>query len=328
MKSISNPQRPRMRGLLAASLALAIAVSQAAAPGVAVAAGGGAKKADAASKAKQKGEPAAKAAPKLEPRATDEAAQARPPITPVVEACVTHHTEAQERRLAGKLLESREALRQCAAEACPALLQRDCVGWLDQVEKQIPSITFRITVDGQSSSDARVFVDGARAHEPESGRAVELDPGRHELRVEQPGITAFEEQVVLSEGERYRLIEVAMSSPPRPASKPELHRPVPFLTYLLGGVAIAGAISGGVWGASSLSLRKELEDTCAPGCPGRRVDELRQRALFTDISLGVSALSLLGATALFVFRPEVPIEVDVGWLPDGGGMGSVRLKAF
>src|SRR5262245_38292426 len=41
-------------------------------------------------------------------------------VSPVVEACVEHHTDAQELRMAGKLLESRVALRQCAAEACPA----------------------------------------------------------------------------------------------------------------------------------------------------------------------------------------------------------------
>jgi hypothetical protein len=321
MKSCYDAQHRSPRRLVAASLALAILASQAMTPGLALAAAG---------TAKTKPEPAARTKPKAEPaaRPRSKPGDAQPQVSPVVEACVDHHTNAQELRMAGKLLESREALRECAAEACPALLQRDCVGWLEQVDKQIPSITFRVTVDGQSSSDVRVFVDGSRAHQPESGRAVELNPGRHELRVEQPGVAAFEEQIVLSEGERYRLVEVSMTSPPRPPPKPEVHRPVPVMTYVLGSLAIAGAVSGGIWGASSMSLRKDLEDTCSPSCPDRRVDELRQRALFTDISFGVSALSLLGATALFVFRPEVPVEVDVAWLPDGGGLGSVRVKAF
>jgi hypothetical protein len=185
-----------------------------------------------------------------------------------------------------------------------------------------------VTVDGESRTDAEVFVDGTRSGEPASGRAVELDPGRHQLRFELPGIAPFEEEIVLSEGERYRMVEVSLSSPPRPATKAEMHRPVPLMTYVLGSLAIAGAVSGGIWGASSLSLRQELEDNCAPDCPDGRVDELRQRALLTDISLGVSVVSLLGATALFVFRPEIPVEVDVSWLPDGGGLGRVRVNAF
>jgi hypothetical protein len=298
---------------------VAIAAAQVTAPGLAIAAGGAA-----SAKAEEKVEAASKAKPKP--------GRGQQQISPLVEACVDHHTDAQELRMAGKLLESRTELRLCAAEACPALLQRDCVGWLEQVDKQIPSITFRITVDGQSHADVEVFVDGARSLEPANGRAVELNPGRHQLRVELPGVAAFEEEVVLSEGERYRMIEVSLSPPPAPAPspppEPEMHRPVPLMSYVLGGLAVAGAVSGGIWATSSVSLRRELEDSCAPGCPERRTDELRQRALITDISWGVSAVSLLGAATLFVFRPEVPVEVDVTWLPDGGGLGSVRVKAF
>jgi len=252
-------------------------------------------------------------------------------VSPVVEACVEHHTDAQELRMEGKLLESRVALRQCAAEACPALLQRDCVGWLDQLEPQIPSLTFRVTVDGQSRTDAQVFIDDEPSSDPSVGRAVDLDPGPHRVRVVVPGLPAFEDKVMLSEGERYRMVQVALTSPPRappaPPAPPEMHRPVPLATYILGGVAIAGAVSGGLLTASSLSLQSELEDTCAPNCSESRVDELRQRALLADISWGVSVLSLAGATAFFLFRPEIPVEVDVAVSP-GGCVGFVSIETF
>jgi hypothetical protein len=242
---------------------------------------------------------------------------------------VNHHTESQELRMAGKLLESRLAMRQCAAEQCPALLQRDCVGWLDQVEQQIPSLTFRVTVDGQSRTDGQVFVDGQPRPELASGKAVELDPGKHRVRFELAGVSPYEEEIISSEGERYRMLEVALlsSAAQAPAPKQEMRRPVPLGTYVLGGVALAAAVSGGIWGASSLSLRRELEDTCAPACPERRVDELRQRALITDVSWGVSALSLVGSMTLFVFRPELPIELEVTRVR-GGGMGTLRLYHF
>ena len=227
--------------------------------------------------------------------------------------------------MAGKLLESRTELRQCAAEACPALLQRDCVGWLDQLEPQIPSLTFRITIDGKARPEAEVFIDGALANEPAMGQAVELDPGPHQLRVIVAGAAPFDERLMLNEGERYRTVEVALASPPRPP--PELHRPVPLATYILGGVAVAGAVSGGFWTAQSATLREELENTCAPSCSEARVDELRQRALLADLSWGVSALSLVGAATFFLLRPELPVDIDVALGPDGG-VGLLRIEAF
>jgi hypothetical protein len=240
--------------------------------------------------------------------------------------------------MAGKLLESRVAMRQCAAEQCPALLQRDCVGWIDQLEAQIPSITFRVTVDGQSRTDGQMFVDGTLRPELANGKAVEVDPGKHRVRFVLAGVGPYEEEIVSSEGERYRMLEIALfstASAPTPRAethktetrRTETQRPVPLGTYVLGGVAVAAAVSGGIWGAASLSLRHELEDTCAPACPDRRVAELRQRALITDLSWSVSALALVGATTWFVFRPERAVEVDVTWLP-GGGMGHLRLDTF
>jgi hypothetical protein len=180
------------------------------------------------------------------------------------------------------------------------------VGWIDQLEAQLPSLTFRVTVDGQSRTEGQVFIDGRLRPELASGKAIELDPGKHHLRFVLEGVKPYEEEFISSEGERYRMLEVALVSIATATAtentsradthRTETHRPVPLGTYVLGGVAVAAALSGGIWGAASLSLRRELEDTCAPACPERRVDELRQRALITDLSWGVSALALVGAT--------------------------------
>ena len=82
-----------------------------------------------------------------------------PGVSPVVQACVDQHTSSQELRMEGKLLESRDAMLECAAEACPALLQRDCVNWIEELRTEIPSITFRVTLDGQSRTDAQISID-------------------------------------------------------------------------------------------------------------------------------------------------------------------------
>jgi hypothetical protein len=76
-----------------------------------------------------------------------------------------------------------------------------------------------------------------------------------------------------------------------------------------------------------MSLRSDLEDGCAPNCSESSVDDLRQRALLADISWGVSVVSLAGATAFFLLRPEIPIDVDVA-LSSRGAVGFVSIDAF
>jgi hypothetical protein len=111
-----------------------------------------------------------------------------------------------------------------------------------------------------------------------------------------------------------------------------MHRPFPVASYVFSGLAIASAISGGGWALSSWSLRSELDEGCGRGCPPRSVDVLRRRALFADISWGVSAASAILAGTFYALRAEKPVqesvELDVGLLPRGGVIGSISVSSF
>ncbi|HXK18698.1 MAG TPA: hypothetical protein VNG33_12895, partial [Polyangiaceae bacterium] len=63
--------------------------------------------------------------------------------------CLGFHEQAQDARLAGQLLSARRLLRECSAAACPSLVSRDCVGWLSELEQQVPSVIFRAVKDGE-----------------------------------------------------------------------------------------------------------------------------------------------------------------------------------
>lgn len=258
-----------------------------------------------------------------------------------MEACLSSHSEGQELRLTGRLLEARDEFRQCGANLCPNQVQRDCISWHEQIQMQIPSVAFRVMADGVSRADVRVLIDGKLVFDQLSGKSVDLNPGPHEVRVELSPFEPHEQSLVVSEGDKFRIVEVKFSSPKEPLQGPgpagpkpvEMHRPVPVSAYVFGGVSAAAAISGVAWGLSAWSLRSELEAKCAPDCREQPVNVLKQRALITDISWGVSAASLVTASVLYLLRPEQPVDgepvgVDVGWLPGGGAYGTVTLEGF
>ena len=76
------------------------------------------------------------------------AAHAGGPAAPkrdVVGACLEDHARGQELQLGEKLLEAREAFLRCSASLCPGEIQRDCLGYLERVRTQIPSVVLRVS---------------------------------------------------------------------------------------------------------------------------------------------------------------------------------------
>jgi PEGA domain-containing protein len=252
-----------------------------------------------------------------------------------VAACLHHHIQGQELRRDGKLLQSREAFRHCSVSTCPSQIIRDCLDWSGELARQVPSVSFRISADGLMREDARVSIDGALVDRT-TGKATELDPGTHSLKVVLPRFPTRETQLVVNEGDQFRIIDVTFTTPPPPAIQSraavEMHRPFPVAAYVFSGLAVASAISGGAWALSSWSLRSELEEGCGRSCPPPSVDVLRRRALLADISWGVGAASVILAGTFYALRPEKPvdesIEIDVGLLPRGGAIGSISVSAF
>jgi len=283
-------------------------------------------------------------APAQEPdpaQPADDAQQAAPPAQSEVEMCLAAHLEGQELRQASKLLESREQFLQCAKPGCPRAVARDCVEWLGQCERQIPSISVRVTADGSGRTDARVSLDGAPV-ESLLGKAIELDPGEHVVRVELAPFAPFETSLLINEGDQFRVVEAAFATAAKPslAAQPTqreapvlTERPVPTMAYVFGAITLAAAGNAAGWALSSLSLRHNMDNECAPACNPDSVAVLRQRATIADISWGVSAASLIATVTFYALRPEVPAQSErpIGFglnVLTGGAIGSVSISAF
>lgn len=271
--------------------------------------------------------------------------------TPTVEECITAHREGQELRRQLRLMEARGILTECGSASCPGPVKRDCLRWVDEIATQLPSIVFRVDGEGgESSRNIRIFVENELRFQVVPNRAVEFNPGTYRFRFESDGKPPIEQEVVLGEAEKFKAVTIKFASESKTAdaaaaqsvttAKPltptlsapakSESRPVPLATYLFAGLGVVATANFVGWGLSSKSLVSDMQDRCAPDCEQVYIDRARTRALVADISLGVGVASFATATLFYFLRPTVtrPVEMDVGALPHGGFIGSVRVTAF
>src|SRR5262245_12499893 len=76
------------------------------------------------------------------------------------EMCGDAYADSQLRRRNNELLLARQKLRFCASDTCPAFMRTDCVEWLGQVERAIPSVVLEAKDEQGFILDATVTMDG------------------------------------------------------------------------------------------------------------------------------------------------------------------------
>jgi len=101
------------------------------------------------------------------------------------------------------------------------------------------------------------------------------------------------------EREKGRVLEVALE----PTSRPTESNGVPWPTWVLGGVAVAGGIGFGALWYSGMNDVSTLRKECAPYCSQQRIDDVRPTLVAARISLGVGIAAAVGAIAAYLFRP-------------------------
>ena len=248
------------------------------------------------------------------------------------QACVAAYVDAQKLRKADKLSEARQKLEVCADDACPATVKKDCKPWLEENERDQPTLALSaLDLSGKKTTTVRVFLDGTKVGDQLPSSAVKVDPGAHKVRFEVDGLEPVEVEVSLQKGEKAREVLADFSKQKKadapaplastPADEPKTSRKTPVVVYVLGGVGLLGLASFAYFGSKGKSDENELADTCAPSCDQADVDAAHQKMLIADISLGVGAVAL-GAAAYFYFtRPkqtESAMQVGVAPLSNGG----------
>jgi hypothetical protein len=214
--------------------------------------------------------------------------------------CSEAYESGQRLRKKGALRAASRELVICTREGCPPGLASDCLRWLDEVDAAIPSIVVAV-VDGQGRDviDARVRIDGADI-DTSGGRAFDLDPGRHRIRVVSADHPTLEQDVLIREGEKRRTIRLTLDAPAAPAHAVEPPRTSRrTLPWVLFGVGAASFLTSGALGLYGLSQRSDL-DACRPDCERDRVDAANRTFLVSDVILAAGAL-VTGLGVYFFF---------------------------
>jgi hypothetical protein len=227
--------------------------------------------------------------------------------------CREAYANAQLHRQRGELLAARNDLRTCGSETCPAIVQTDCVPWLSEVEASIPTLVLEARADGDAIFEVRVKLDGEPVAERLDGRPIPLDPGTHTLIFDTKGRPTLEQHIIVRAGEKNRLLLAEWVSPPQPANRGAVERPVPLGVYLTAAVAAAGFVDFGVAAALGNSAKSEFEaQRCAPFCNHTDVNAMRTRYLIADVGLAVGAAELVTSLVLFATRPALPSRTHTG----------------
>jgi len=231
-----------------------------------------------------------------------------------VQTCAADHDRARQMLLAERWLDARSAMRACAATSCPLAIKSDCQAWLDDLNRMLPTALILVERSSGAPSPQRIELDGAPFTLTDPPAPLELLPGVHHLRIELSAGPPLTRDFALKKGEKNhveRLLVPTPLPPPKPRARAvELHRPVPPVTYLLAGGAVAAFAGSTAWLVSALHERGDARATCAPACDPDVRTSIDTRLLFSDLSAGAGVA--LGALALYSFlqRPTVAREVE------------------
>ena len=253
------------------------------------------------------------------------------------ELCLDASSSAQDLRRDKRLGEARAQLLVCARESCPAVVRRDCAEWLVEVDAAMPTVVITAKDDrGADIVAARILVDGKLFLDHLEGKALPIDPGVHAVHVEVEGATPQDQQLVVREGEKNRLVELTIARPvvveppppvtappvtAPPVTAPPVTTPTPHpvdapapddpqrLRRHLGlaaiGVGVVGIGIGTAFGVKASSKWSDAKDACGAGCtagtPAYALrEDARSAATISTVSFITGGLAVAGGAVLFL----------------------------
>jgi hypothetical protein len=233
------------------------------------------------------------------------------------EACVAAFDRGQELRDRKKLRAAREQFVECARDACPAPLRKDCAERLDEVTRDLPTIVLAARDGrGEELTGFRVFIDQEPAKIDESGLSVPVDPGAHVVRFEDGSGAEVSLRVIFHMGERNRPVVAVFANhappPPPEQGPPSGGTPRPLVwAYIAMGLGIVGLGAFTGLGISGYTEKQRLLGSCGHACNDEQVSTVKSRYIAADVSLGVGVASLALAAYLFLSQPPTPRKQSV-----------------
>jgi hypothetical protein len=228
-------------------------------------------------------------------------------------ACFAAADDGQKLRDEGKLIVAREKFIACAAKGCPAVVTKECNSWLREVERDLPSVSFRaLDEQGRETTEVRVSIDRKATSASIEPRAIPLDPGAHVIRFERADGRSVEDKIMLRPGEKNRMVELSFKAPTAVAAQPASAAPtpgatdiaapapagatssfrIPALAWVGVGVAVVGAVGTAAFAVMANNDSDTLHSTCAPYCPESKRSSVDSKILLANVALGTSLAGL------------------------------------
>lgn len=282
-------------------------------------------------------------------QAQEQAAEA-----PSKASCAQAYESAQESRAAGQLQETQKRLLLCARPECPGFVQKDCARWLEEVERELPSVVLQARgLDPASARQATVTLDGKPVPNAFGGGPIPLDPGRHELVAESPGQPPVSRIIVAQQGVQRRAVDIDFTPEPAAAAKADIAldtasggSPLRPYAYVAWGVGAVGLGMFAVLGTLGRADERAFKDDCPtvtlqresvePGiCYEPDADDRQavyeREFVLADVGLAAGIIGVTAGTVLFIVSAtdgdsssaestdsKAGLRVDVSPAPGGG----------
>ena len=230
----------------------------------------------------------------------------------VASTCADAANAGQPLRRAGRLREARAQFLLCARDECPDSIRNRCGPWVSEVDAAMPSIVIRARGGrGADIVGLRVEIDGVAVTNP-SGVAILLDPGAHRVRYQGPGGEAREDDVVVAQGEKNRVLlvtfpEVAPDEPPIADVAPRKALVAPALAYGVGAIGVVALGAFALFEVKAHNGYADLENGCSKSrsCSPSDLDAVRRDGTVAVVAGGLGVAALAASVFLLLWRSPV-----------------------
>jgi hypothetical protein len=243
-------------------------------------------------------------------------------------ACLDAASQSQNLRDTHKLVEAREKLHICAQQACPAVVQEDCLTWLNAVEESLPTVVLTAKDGaGRDLVDVKVVADGQPLVSRLEGVALPMNPGPHVLHFETAGGVTLDQQVLVREGVKNQTVAVVLGTEAPAtagAAAPERttagsdptaqldtanasgHGSIRWRTVGLvtGGAGIVGLGIGTLFGFRAISEKNSAHCDASGACDAGPLKNANSAASLSTVGLLAGGVLLAGGAALVLFAPK------------------------
>lgn len=267
-------------------------------------------------------------------------AGAQSPPDPATQACLEAYQATQELRLEGKLRRAREKAASCAQDTCPTAVRSGCTKWLRDLVDSQPSLVIVAREGDKDVTDVTVQLDGEPIEGALSGRPIEIDPGKHVIKLLRAGRAPVERAVVVVEGQKHRSIEIDLA-PPKPPAPPAPPPPPPKRGAPIAGIVFGGLTVGfaGAFAVLAFSGARDLDrmrDTCGQTrtCRDEDIRAVKVKMIAGDTMLAAGILSAGAAVGLTIRHYTAASDAEparaarVTWSIAPVGMGAALRVDF